>query len=60
MEVLSWKLPITKQVGSCSHIVRKSWKIFHQKTVVSKSDDSALLVSHMVIEGEFGNGEKNA
>lgn len=33
-------------------------KKFHQKTVVSKAGDRTLLVSHMVIEGEFGNGEE--
>lgn len=33
-------------------------KKFQQKTVVAKADDRALLVSHMVIEGEFGNGEE--
>lgn len=33
-------------------------KKFQQKTVVAKSDDRALLVSRMVIEGDFGNGEE--
>ena len=33
-------------------------KKFQQKTVVAKADDRSLLVSHMVIEGEFGNGEE--
>ena len=33
-------------------------KKFQQKTVVSKAGDRTLLVSHMVIEGEFGNGEE--
>ena len=32
-------------------------KKFQQKTLVYKDNDSALLVSHMVIEGEFGKGE---
>lgn len=32
-------------------------KKFRQKSLVYKDNDSALLVSHMVIEGEFGNGE---
>ena len=36
----------------------KHGKKFQQKTVVSKAGDRALLVSHMVIEGEFGNGEE--
>ena len=33
-------------------------KKFQQKTIVSKAGDRTLLVSHMVIEGEFGNGEE--
>ena len=33
-------------------------KKFQQKTIVSKAGDRTLLVSHMVIEGKFGNGEE--
>lgn len=33
-------------------------KKFQQKTVMSKDNDRTLLVSHMVIEGEFGNCEE--